>query len=285
MLIAALVAAVAAITVRGVVFTYAPARSLAAYAQLPSYPSSYLGMFQNGSRPAYHPIARFAKAVGRSPNIAGYDSDWGQPFATVFAQRVRRHDVIPYVQMEPTGTSLSAIAAGRYDGYLHSYADSVRNFSDAVVIGFGREMNTPRYSWGYGHVPPSAFVAAWRHVVTLFRAQGAENVTWLWTVGQDRPGTGRVAAWWPGASYVTWVGIDGHYRRPSDTFAGVFGRTIDQVREFTGKPVLLSETAVTRRADRSTTIRDLFHGMREYRTLGLVWLTRTRTTEFPRLHC
>ena len=26
------------------------------------------------------------------------------------------------------------------------------------------------------------FVAAWRHIVTVFRALGARNVTWLWTV-------------------------------------------------------------------------------------------------------
>ena len=80
-------------------------------------------------------------------------------------------------------------------------------------------MNAPWYSWGYGHVRPSVFVAAWRHIVTLFRSEGADNVTWLWTLNQDRPGTGPVAAWWPGASYVTWVGIDGYYFRPSDTFA------------------------------------------------------------------
>ena len=112
----------------------------------------------------------------------------------------------------------------------------MRNFGHAVVIGFGHEMNGSWYSWGYGHVAPSTFVAAWRHIVTLFRSQGAENVTWLWTVNQDRPGTGPVASWWPGAQYVTWVGIDGYYIRPSDTFATVFGRTIDQVRAFTHNP-------------------------------------------------
>jgi hypothetical protein len=29
---------------------------------------------------------------------------------------------------------------GGYDGYLSSFADSVRNFGQAVVIGFGHEM-------------------------------------------------------------------------------------------------------------------------------------------------
>ncbi len=75
-------------------------------------------------------------------------------------------------------------------------------------------MNATWYSWGYHHVPPATFVAAWRHVVTLFRDQGAGNVTWLWTINATLGSTGPIAAWWPGARYVTWVGIDGYYYRP-----------------------------------------------------------------------
>jgi beta-mannanase len=70
---------------------------------------------------------------------------------------------------------------------------------------------------GYEHLPASAFVAAWRHIVTVFRGQGADNFTWLWTVQADEAGTGPIASWWPDAKYVTWVGIDGYYYRPSDT--------------------------------------------------------------------
>ena len=83
-------------------------------------------------------------------------------------------------------------------------------------------------------------------------------------------------SWWPGAKYVTWVGIDGYYYRRSDTFASVFGQTIAQVREFTKKPVLLSETAVGPRAGQVAKINDLFTGMRRYTTLGLVWFDITQ---------
>jgi hypothetical protein len=114
-------------------------------------------------------------------------------------------------------------------------------------------------------------VAAWRHIVTLFRGQGADNVTWLWTINAGRSGAVPVASWWPGARYVTWVGIDGYYYRPSDTFNRVFGHTLNEVRTFTRKPVLLSETAVGPRAGQSVKIANLFRGMRHYKTLGLVW--------------
>ena len=105
-------------------------------------------------------------------------------------------------------------------------------------------MNAYWYSWGYGHLPAATFVAAWRHIVTLFRHQGTSNVTWLWTLQADEPGTGPIASWWPGEKYVTWVGIDGYYYRPSETFFSIFGKTIAEVRALTGLPVLLSEVAV-----------------------------------------
>jgi hypothetical protein len=238
---------------------------------LPSNSASYLGVYESGPPGTYQPAAGFTSATGTQPNLVGYYSGWGEPFQTSFAETVREHGAATILQWDPTGVPVSVIAAGGYDSYLRSFAASVRNFGYPVVIGFGHEMNAPWYSWGYGTVPPSMFVAAWQHIVTVFRGEGADNVTWLWTIQADEPGTGPIASWWPGAKYVTWVGIDGYYYRPSDTFASVFGRTIAQVRMFTGQPVLLSETAVGPESGQSTKIPGLFAGMRQYGTLGLVW--------------
>ena len=277
MLLAFVIAAVA-IGFTGGKFTLLPSRPPAVHASLRPTADSYLGVFEAGSPPGYEPIAEFAQAAGRQPNIVGYYSGWAEPFQTSYAQMIRKHGVIPYVQIDPSLASVSGIAAGNYDIYLRSYADSVRDFGHAVVIGFGHEMNAPFNSWGYGKTPPSTFIAAWRHIVTLFRDQGADNVTWLWTLQADQPGTGPVESWWPGASYVNWIGIDGYYTRPSDTFARVFGQTIDQVRKFTDKPVLLSETAVGPEAGQALKIPDLFAGIHQYKMLGLVWFDKVGGT-------
>jgi mannan endo-1,4-beta-mannosidase len=240
-------------------------------ASLPSAPASYLGVYEKGPPGTYQPVAEFTRVIGRQPNLVGYYGGWGEPFRASFAETVRGHGAATLLQWDPTLASVSLIAAGGYDGYLRSFADSVRAFGGPVVIGFGHEMNAYWYSWGYGHLPASTFVAAWRHIVTLFRDQDARNVTWLWTLQADEPGTGRIASWWPGAQYVTWVGIDGYYYRSYETFAGIFGQTIAQVRAFTSEPVLLSETAVGPEAGQAVKIPDLFAGMRQYGTLGLVW--------------
>jgi mannan endo-1,4-beta-mannosidase len=240
-------------------------------ASLPTTPASFLGVYASGTPQAYQAVDHFSRATATKPNLVGYYSGWPEEFATSFAETVYRHGAVPILQMDPTHASVAEIAAGGYDDYLRSFASRVRAFGHAVVIGFGHEMNATWYSWGYGHVKASTFVAAWRHIVSLFRSQGADNVTWLWTINQDLKSTGPLVSWWPGARYVTWVGIDGYYYRPSDTFASVFGRTIAQVRAFTRKPVLLSETAAGAGADQAAKVQDLFMGMHEYQVLGLVW--------------
>ena len=238
---------------------------------LPSRPASYLGVYESGPPSTYQPVADFTGLIGRQPNLIGYYSGWGEPFKTSFAETVSGHDAVTMVQMDPTLVPVQKIATGDYDSYLRTFADSVRDFGHPVVIGFGHEMNANWYSWGYEQIPASTFVAAWRHIVKLFSSQGADNVTWLWTIQADEPGTGPVASWWPGAQYVTWVGIDGYYYRSYETFASIFGKTIAQVRSFTRQPLLLSETAAGPDAGQAAKIPDLFAGMHQYDTLGLVW--------------
>jgi hypothetical protein len=271
-MVAAVVIAAAAVVFSITHGGFATSNPPAAHASL-AFPkqASYLGVYEKGPPHRYQPVAQFAKAAGKQPNLIGYYSGWGQAFERSFGQTVHRHNAVTILQWDPTGASISGVATGHYDPYLRTFANSVRDFGQPVVIGFGHEMNADWYSWGYGHVPAPTFVAAWRHIVTLFREQGADNVTWLWTINADRPGTGPVKSWWPGPRYVDWVGIDGYYVRPSDDFATVFGATIGHVRTFTHKPVLLSETAVGPAAGQFSKIGNLFAGMHQFGTIGLVW--------------
>jgi serine/threonine protein kinase len=238
-------------------------------AHLPQRPPSYLGVYVTG-RPAWRPVAQFADAVNVHPDLAGYASRWSEPFPARLARVDRRNGAIPLVWLEPTRVSVRAIAEGNYDGYLSRYATSVRNFGHSVIIGFGREMNEPGRSWAHSHVAPATFIAAWRHIVNLFRRQGADNVSWLWSVHGDRADIRLAAGWWPGAQYVTWVGIDGTYSRPSDTFATVFGHAIHKVRYFTARPILLTVT-MKRTSGQFAAITDLFDGMRRSKAIGLMW--------------
>jgi len=243
-----------------------------AHAVLSTAPGTYVGAYENDPQMEYAPYQVFAAATGHSPRILVNYSSFFEHFPVELATTAAEHGAVPCIQIQPYGISLRSVVAGSYDTWLRSYASAVRTYRRPVIIGFGHEMNGSWYSWGYHRTPAATWVAAWRHIVLLFRGQGADNVTWLWTVNRTNPGTtGRLRNWWPGGKFVTWVGIDGYYYLPSDTFGVVFGKTIAQLRAFTSKPLLLSETGVGRSADQPKKIRDLFTGMRQYQTLGLVW--------------
>jgi mannan endo-1,4-beta-mannosidase len=250
---------------------------------LPATPGSYLGVYSPSAPSSYAGVTSFTSATGVRPRLVVYYSGWLEPFQTGFAATAARHGAVPVVQIDPTGVSLTAIADGQYDAYLTSYARAVRAYHRPVVLSFGHEMNAPWYSWGYLHTSPAAFVAAWRHIVTRFRQLGAGNVTWLWTVNviQSQDGqTLRPAAWWPGRSYVTWVGVDGYYLEPSWRFVAIFGPTIVALRELTADPILIAETSATRAAGQPAKIADLFAGVRLYGLLGFIWFNAATSHDY-----
>jgi mannan endo-1,4-beta-mannosidase len=241
---------------------------------LPTTPESYLGVYVNGVPFTYTGVSAFTGATGVRPRLVVYYSGWMEPFQTSFATTVAKHGAVPIVQMNPSNVNVAAIAAGQYDAYLISYAKAVRAYRKPVIFSFGHEMNGTWYSWGYRRTSPVAFVAAWRHIVDIFRAHGVRNVTWMWTVNIIKTKDGQIpspAPWWPGRPYVTWVGIDAYYLQPSWQFAPIFGPTIIAVRELTSDPILIAETSATRAANQPEKITNLFAGIRTYGLLGFVW--------------
>jgi hypothetical protein len=240
---------------------------------LPTTPASYIGVYSHDAPDSFAGVQAFSKVTGVKPRVVVYYSGWMEPFQASFATTVARDGAVPLVQMNPTKTSVAAIAAGRYDNYLNAYAKAVRTYHRSVVLSFGHEMNGHWYTWGYTHTSPKVFVAAWRHIVNVFRAWKVQNVTWLWTINTIHK-HGRVPSpgpWWPGTSYVNWVGIDGYFTDSSLVFASVFGPTITYVRTLTQDPILITETSATPVASQPAKIAELFAGIRLYGLLGFVW--------------
>lgn len=242
-------------------------------ASLPSTGFRYLGVYEDSSTSArgFAPVEEFAHAVGRRPNIVMTYSTWREPFSLALARTARRHGASLLIDLDPTGSSCATIASGHEDAYLNSYAQAVKAFGGPVIISFGHEMNGTWYPWGWTHTSPAAFVRAWRHIVDVFRQDGADNVTWLWTVNSVASYEGPIRDYWPGAGYVTWVGVDAYYYNPGDDFGGVFGTSIAQLRGLTNKPLLIGETAIGPVGDTAAKIQGLFAGISSAHLLGFVW--------------
>jgi hypothetical protein len=245
------------------------------HAHMKTKPDYYLGVYEGSSPGSYGGVLAFGATIGHTPNLALYYSGWGEPFNAAFADAAQSNGATPVVQINPDkNTSMAGIGSGKYDRFLIKYATAVHAYGKNVIIGFGHEMNGNWYRWGWQHTAPQVFVEAWRHIVNVFRDVGDYNVTWMWTINGDAPGTtGSISAWWPGSSYVTWVGIDSYYANTSDTFRQVFGPTIASVHHVAaGKPILISETAAgPPEAREAAQIMGLFQGIRNRSILGFIW--------------
>lgn len=242
----------------------------------PTPATPLVGVYEPGAPGSWSPITEFTNATGVKPRIVVYYSAWNDPFSTSFAQEAWDHDAYVLVQLEPKGVTLASIAAGGSDAYLRSYADAVVAFGHPVILSFGHEMNGNWYSWGNGHTSAATFVAAWRHVVRAFRAAGAANVTWLWTVNSIKGAPSPLSRWWPGAAWVDWIGIAGYYFRPTDTFGSVFGSTIAVIRTLSNAPLMIAETAVGTTPNRESQIAALFANVRAERLAGVVWFDKAQ---------
>jgi mannan endo-1,4-beta-mannosidase len=302
-LIAACVLAVAAVATVGLVRVTAPigpaapapsntAPPAGTFSQhpvritLPARPASYLGVYVKGAPGSYAPMQALTAATGVKPNIALYYSGWYEKFQSAFAVQVHDNGAVPFIQIDPEHISLSAIASGAFDTFLKNFATDVAAYGasthQGVIIGFGHEMNGYWYSWSGRHTSPAVFVAAWRHVVMVFRQQGADDVTWLWTTNiiATQKGIASPGPWWPGSSYVTWVGIDGYFLKQPWTFASLFGPTIKAIRALTLDPILIAETGAAPRAGKAAKLADLFAGVRAYGLLGFVWFDARGTFDW-----
>lgn len=220
-------------------------------------------------------LTEFEQATDVKPGIVENYQAFGQPFPSSWARTLLAQGILPMIQLNPRRVALGAIAAGRYDSYLSQYAAAVRALGAPVGLSFGPEMTGSWYPWGYRHVSPRIFVAAWRRIHRVFAAAGAQKVIWVWTTVRKSPGDSRVdpsmRPWWPGEAFVNWVGLNLYYWRPWVTFQGQFLPTITAVRNFTDDPILITETAVPDRRGQVRQIADLFAGARASDLLGIIW--------------
>jgi beta-mannanase len=161
--------------------------------------------------------------------------------------------------------SLSSIAAGEHDAYIRSWARAARATGIPIVLRFAHEQSTEpgTVSWYPWQGDPEGYRAAYRHIVTLFREEGATNVQFLWSAmwlnswasqyypGDDvvdlvattvlNHGTGATAAW------TKWR-----------TFDELFGEQYQAARQW-GKPIIITELATAEYGgDKAAWLRDCF---------------------------
>lgn len=211
-------------------------------------------------------------ATGVHANIVSWYTSIGTPFSASRTAQVAGRGVLPLIEIDSDTTPLNDIANGHWDTFLTAYARGVAAYHSPLAIDFDHEFNGDWSPWGPRVTTARTFVDAWRRIVTIFRRNGAGNVIWIWNPNVTAPNVAAMKPWYPGDQYVTWVGIDGYFFSPNDTFDSVFRATLRAVSSFTSKKVLVVETGVLPGPQRASQIKSLFAGLNATpRIIGFIW--------------
>ncbi len=159
-------------------------------------------------------LDHFARMVGGQPDIVETFKTPSKALLTpVEVANLEARGQTPLVTVEPflPGGSertipLRQITRGAWDSNFRDEARSAKEFPGEVMIRFAEEMNGNWYGWS-GR--PAAYVAAWRHVVSIFRQEGAQNVKWVWSPNVNY-GDYPFYKYFPGESWVDYLGLDGY---------------------------------------------------------------------------
>lgn len=214
-------------------------------------------------------LPQFDQLCGCRPNLAVRDVGIGSLIDNVPPRTMIANGAVPLIELEPFGVTLNSIIAGKEDNWLARQARAIARLPGTVLMSFAPEANGRWYTWGYHHVTSGEYVAAWRHVVRLFRAD--HRIRWVWMVNRLFVSGEPIRPLWPGRKYVDIAGIDGYFKRSDETYATLFGPTIQYIRSFARVPILLTEVAARDHVGKAHAMVQLVAGTRRYHTLGFLW--------------
>ena len=237
---------------------------LGAAASAPAASASIqLGVYNREAPGSTQKLDEYTNLVGQAPSIVMWYRGLDQPlmYSSEMSNLAAR-GATPMVSLEPvdingTDIPLSQIAAGNYDSYLHKAAAVAKGWGSRLIVRFAYEMNLSPGAgipWGGGRGAfagnsAADYVAAWRHVVSIFRADGASNTEFVWAPNVDDGGI-PFTQYFPGDEWVDDIGLDGYnwgsafastghsWLSLGDTFASSYA-TLTQL---SAKPVMITET-------------------------------------------
>jgi mannan endo-1,4-beta-mannosidase len=283
--------------------------------------SRYFGMYTAQAPFSWATYDDAASKLGAAPSMVGYFGGWDEPFRANAVTRAWDRGTLPMLtwesrpigspnsQVEEPDYTLPAILGdaatgvpGKYDDYIHQYAKDIVATGKPLAIRFDHEMNGVWYPWsettGKG-APingnrPGDYVKVWKHVHDIFEQEGANGlVIWTWApnivnkLPAVNKSTAFLASLYPGDDYVDWVGLSGYLRPEYErdnpfTFDYTFGKSLEQVRAVSNKPIVLAEVGASEIGGKKPKwISSMFEAMAQPANsdiVGLAWFNLSVTS-------
>jgi hypothetical protein len=221
-------------------------------------------------------------------DIVQWFTDFDHPWEAKAVATASAGGRIPMITWQPHDHPLDGIITGREDDYLKRWARGAKAYGGAVYIRLMPEMNGEWVAWSGN---PETFKAAWKHIVDIFRAEGATNVKWIWAPNcVDEPKTDPnyfMESYYPGTDYVDVIGLSGFnwgtvkdYHRWR-TYEQIFTTPYERVTKLGPQDVWIVETASTEvGGNKAEWIRNTFSSTNFPRTKAIIWFNENKETDW-----
>ena len=174
---------------------------------------------------------------GYQQALTGTGVDLANHAYAFFSSKVPQAEMIT---VSAGGTKWRDVAAAAPGSTLHnqivSWARTIKARGTTVMLAYNHEPEAhDRLTLGSA----SEFIAAWRHVRTIFDQQGATNIEWTWQMTayafRISPSSEQYAAkWYPGDDWVDNIGADAY----NWISCGATGNGVYNEMKVLGDPVL-----------------------------------------------
>jgi mannan endo-1,4-beta-mannosidase len=180
------------------------------------------------------------QAIGRRLDIVHVYTIWAGSAPIRALEAVSANGTIPLLDWA-CGIPDASVAAGDADTAIAAYAEALKSYGKPVFLRWYWEMNLQQSRTSCQSAGGAAdYVAAWRRIWQIFQQVGASNVSFVWS-----PGLAGVnpASYYPGDTYVDWIGIDGYdvHNQGTQAFTALFS-SFYQTWSPHSKPMMVAET-------------------------------------------
>jgi Glycosyl hydrolase family 26 len=188
--------------------------------------------------------------IGRTLDINHNFYTWDEPFPTETERWDLQAGRIPLISWNGRNVTTKTIARGSYDDMIRQRARQTKALGQPVMIRWFWEMDGRKKAEFAGE--PEEYIAAWKHIVGIFRAEGADNVRWVWCPNASAFNDGDAQEFYPGDDFVDWTCADGYNWAPGragddwESFKDIFGGFYSWA-VLHNKPIMVGEFGVQER--------------------------------------
>jgi mannan endo-1,4-beta-mannosidase len=233
------------------------------------------------------PVFALEADLGQKISVVHWFSNWYNLLDHQSLELASQGGRIPMISWQPHDRKFDDMISGKFDGYIKSWARSAKSFGKTIYLRPFPEMNGNWTSW---NGEPEKLVIAWRHIVDVFRAEGASNVVWVWSpnaTDEPRIESNRMELYYPGGNYVDILALDGYNwgnTKPSSGWRGfeaIFTDSYERITKLGSQPVWFAEVASTEQGgDKAKWIEDMFSTTAFPRLEGIIWFDEHKETDW-----